>query len=162
MYDQVNQNKRRSLLLALAFVILVGTVLASVLYLLNFGIGFSGVFPRDYHPVILFVPRHDGAVAVKDQAAGRRQEPDLDAVLIGQKAELVGLIDLKVAHPVAEGHDHGGLDAAQHHAATAHVAEAFQRVLGRPSHALAPMLSPAPPVRRCRPRSQTLAKTTTG
>jgi len=38
VYDQVKQNKRRSLLLALVFVLLVGSVLAAVLYLLDFGV----------------------------------------------------------------------------------------------------------------------------
>lgn len=38
MYDQVAQNKRRSALLTLAFVLLTGTVIAVILWLLRFGI----------------------------------------------------------------------------------------------------------------------------
>ncbi len=38
MYDQVAQNKRRSLVLTLVFVLFTGVVVAAILYLFNFGI----------------------------------------------------------------------------------------------------------------------------
>ena len=58
------------------------------------------------------------AVAVEDVAAGRREQPDVDAVLLGEQAVFLVLEDLEVAHAPAERTDHPELEPQQHQAAS--------------------------------------------
>ena len=74
------------------------------------------------------------AVAVEDAAAGRRDQADVDAVLVGEQAELVGLLDLEVAHAQGQGADEAGHGAADDQAAAGDLAVAFSAVACRASH----------------------------
>jgi FAD/FMN-containing dehydrogenase len=51
------------------------------------------ILARDDHAVILFVARDQLAIAILDQAACRRDQPDVDAVFFGQQAEFIRLIE---------------------------------------------------------------------
>ena len=124
--------------------------------------GVARILGRDRDPVILFVPGYDRAAAVEDHPPRRWQKPDLDRVLFGQKLELVGLIDLKVAHAVGQRQHRRRLYPAQHQPPAADLAMAFQIVLRRPSHARPRAVSGWPEGSRLRPNSQILASTTSG
>ncbi len=62
----------------------------------------AGILADDDDAVVLGVLGDGDAVAVEDQAAAGRDQPHVDAILLGQKAELVGLLDLHLPHPPAE------------------------------------------------------------
>ncbi len=120
------------------------------------------ILRRDGDAVILLVAGDHRAVTVEDQPAGRRQQADLDAVFLGKKLELVGLIDLEVAHAEGEHRHHRGLDAGDHQTPPSDAAHAFLGVLGRTSHIRRPNASMRPAVVRRNPNIHATATVTTG
>jgi hypothetical protein len=96
------------------------------------------ILARDDHAVVLFVPRHQPPVAVKDQPPRGRDQPDVDAVFLGQQAEFVGLLDLHVAHARAQHGDEGQLRCPQHQRPARHLARAGFGIAGRPPHSRLP------------------------
>jgi hypothetical protein len=70
------------------------------------GVDVVGVLAHQRDAVVLFVACQKHAVAVEDQPTLRRQKPDVDAVFLGQQAEIGGALDLKIAHP--RGQNRGG------------------------------------------------------
>ena len=78
-----------------------------------------GILAYDHDPVRRHVLRQPHAVAVKDFASCRRDQPDVDPVLFGEQAELVSLIDLQVIHPRGQTAHEQQLRAAQQNSAAA-------------------------------------------
>ncbi len=106
----------------------------------------AGIFAHHDDAVVLLVLGQDHAVAVEDQAARRWDQAHVDAVLLGQQAELVGLFDLHVAHPKRQCGDHRRLRAAQDQPATGDPADAFLGILRGAFHRGRPIVSISPGV----------------
>ncbi len=71
------------------------------------------VFAHDGDAVGGLIDGDGNAVAVENLAACRGQEADVDAVLFGEKAILIGLIDLKMSHAQAKHGHKSDLRAAE-------------------------------------------------
>ncbi len=80
------------------------------------------------------------AVAIEDLAAFRRDQADVDAVFLGQQAELVGLIDLQVSHPRSQRAHEDKLRAAQQHRTAAQPAVVGIGLGSAASHAVCLMV----------------------
>ena len=102
------------------------------------------ILAHDHDPEILRVVGEHDATPVEDQPARRRDEPQVDAVLLGQKLVLLCLLDLQLAHPEAECADRRHLYAAQHEGAARDGAHAPFDVLGRILHSRRPRSSTSP------------------
>ena len=59
----------------------------------------TSVLAHNHDPVRRHILRQPHPVAIENLAAGGGDQTDVDAVFLGQKAELIGLIDLQVPHP---------------------------------------------------------------
>ena len=71
------------------------------------------VFAADHYAESLFIARQKTAVAVVDQPARGGQKLYMDAVIIGLEPELVGLLDLHIAHTQAKRAHKGELGGAK-------------------------------------------------
>ena len=90
----------------------------------------AGLLGHDDDAVALLVDRQRHAEAVEDAAALRGQQPQVDAVFLGQDLVFVGLQHLQVIHPRGQRADHARLQPAQQQgAAGQHLEAAF--VLGK-------------------------------
>ena len=74
------------------------------------------------------------ARAVEDQAARRRQQPEIDAVFLGQRGEALGLDDLELVEPAGQGRQQHGLGAAQQQGAAREQAGALAVALAIAHH----------------------------
>lgn len=63
------------------------------------GLGVTRLLAHDHHAEILLVDRERQALAVEHLGAGRGDQAHVDAVLVGQKAVVLRLHDLELAHP---------------------------------------------------------------
>ena len=101
------------------------------------------VLAHDHHAVVLPVAGHQPTVPIEDRAARGRQQPGVDAVLLGEQAVLVGLLDLQAVHARAEHPGHAELERAQHQRAPAHAARRECGVARGPPHAGLPLATPS-------------------
>jgi hypothetical protein len=104
----------------------------------------AGILAHHDHAVVLLVGGKDGAVAVVDHPAGGWQQPDGDAVLLGQQAEAVGLLDLHLAHPQGQHAEHSGLRAGHDHRPARDAPGAVLGVARRTPHSRLPRASTSP------------------
>ena len=107
-------------------------------------IDIAGILAHHDDAIILLVAGDDDPVAVLDQPARGRDQPDIDAVFLGQQAELVGLVELHVAHPPHQRARHCQLHPAQKHGAAGDQPGAERFLAGRPSHSFCPRASTSP------------------
>ena len=122
------------------------------------------LLPLKDNAVARHVFGNDQAVAIKYLSARRRDQTDLDPVLVGQKAKLVRLIHLKMAHPPCQQPHEPRLARAQHQAAPRNAFLAAHTVLGCPFHEpnlLAPVVD-APGLDLRTPVNRADTNTTTG
>ena len=155
------QERRRALHLGAGPFDLFGIEIDQLAQAVEHGVDVAGVLAHHGDAIGRRIGRHGHAVAVENLAARRRDQPDVDPVFFRQKAELIGLIDLHVAHPPAQQADKPGLKPGDHEAPAAYLAGAFQRVLGRASHVILPAASSAL-LRARTPSSHSEASATTG
>lgn len=129
-------------------------------------LGLACGFAHDDDPVDRFVDGQGHTAAVEDQAPCRRDQAHVDAVFLGQQAELVGLIDLELLHPPADHTRHAKLHGPQQGCTARHPArdvEGFgclggagasgRSLAAEPVHRRCPRLSTSPCAGRCRPKA---------
>ena len=102
------------------------------------------------------------AVAVEYLAPFGRDQADVDPVFFGEKAELVGLIDLKIAHTKGQCADKHGLQPADKHGAAAERGVGFFQLARVASHGRPPTRSSEPGLGRRMPKNTCEASTTRG
>ena len=73
----------------------------------------GGLLRHDDNPIVRIVDRQRHAEAVDDLAAQRRQQMQIDPVLLRQQPEAVGLEDLQVIHPPDQSREQQRLTAGQ-------------------------------------------------
>ena len=122
----------------------------------------TGVFADDGDAVGRGVLGDDLALAVEDASAARRDQPHVDAVFLGQQAELVRLIDLHVVHAQPQHPGKAELRAAQQQGTARDAAPAVGAFLGGASHIGLPAWSKSPGAIRRTPNRPCDSRTTRG
>ncbi len=122
----------------------------------------AGFFAHDHDAVVLRIVGHDDAVAIIDQAPCRCDEAHVDAVLLGQQPELLGLLDLHLPHPPGETAHERRLCDAKNQRAPGDPAAAQSRVCRDPLHSRCPSASTAPGAALRRPVTARKKMTTNG
>ena len=120
------------------------------------------IFARHHHAVILFILGQNLAVAIMDHPARGRHEPDRDPVFFGQKAELVGLFDAKIAHARPKGGKHCRHAAGEQKRASGDAAGAGLIVARNAFHSRLPYASTSPMAGLYRCKTMRERKTTRG
>ena len=117
-------------------------------------LGVARLFARDGDSVAGHVLGDDAALAVEDAAARGGEKLEVDAVLVGQQAELVGLIDLKVVHSEQQCAQHRHLRTTEHECAPRDAALAFGAVAGGASHVVCLPVASSPGTRLRTPKTR--------
>ena len=120
------------------------------------------ILTRQGDPVGGVVDGDGRAVAVKDFAACGRNKANVDAVLFGQQAELVGFFDLHVAHAKRQQSHETRLRAADDQRAAVQLARTCGGILVRTFHMRCPNVSTSPGATRRTPKSTAQPSTING